>query len=200
MPQTLDYYFVLNSPWSYLAARQLGGLVERTGADLRLKPVQLPKLFAATGGLQLRDRPPARQAYRLQELARWSRHLGVPMHLQPTHFPVDERLAVGTVLAAIEAGLDALALTVAFGQALWTDNRNLADEAVVTEVLAKLKLPVTLLTEARDPRHDATLAANTEAAIAANVFGVPSCVIGDEVFWGQDRLDFVERALISPAG
>ena len=64
MPQALDYYFVLNSPWSYLAARQLGGLVDRTGAALRLRPVQLPKLFAATGGLQLRDRPPARQASR----------------------------------------------------------------------------------------------------------------------------------------
>lgn len=200
MPQALDYYFVLNSPWSYLAARQLGGLVDRTGAALRLRPVQLPKLFAATGGLQLRDRPPARQAYRLQELARWSQHLGVPMHLQPTHFPADERLAVGTVLAAIEAGRDALPLAVAFGQALWTDNRNLADDAVVADVLAALQQPASLLAEARDPRHDATLAANTEAAIAANVFGVPSCVIGNEVFWGQDRLDFVERALISPAG
>lgn len=199
MPQALDYYFVLNSPWSYLAARQLGSIVERTGAELHLRPVQLPKLFAATGGLALRDRPPARQAYRLQELARWSRHLGVPLHLQPTHFPVDERLAVGTVLAAIEAGLDALPLTAAYGQALWTDNRNLADEAVVADVLAAAKLPASLLAEARGPRHDATLAANTEAAIAANVFGVPSCVIGNEVFWGQDRLDFVERALAAPA-
>ncbi|MBT0962212.1 2-hydroxychromene-2-carboxylate isomerase [Denitromonas iodatirespirans] len=199
MPQALDYYFVLNSPWSYLAARQLGGIVERTGAELRLRPVQLPKLFAATGGLQLRDRPPARQAYRLQELARWSRHLGVPMHIQPTHFPVDERLAVGAVLAALAAGHEALPLTVAFGQALWTDNRNLADEAVVADLLASANLPASLLAEARDPRHDATLAANTEATIAANVFGVPSCVIGNEVFWGQDRLDFVERALTQPA-
>ena len=86
MSRQLDYYFVINSPWSYLAARQLGGIVERTGANLRLKPVLLPTLFAATGGQPLRDRAPARQAYRLQELARWSQWLDVPMTLQPTHF------------------------------------------------------------------------------------------------------------------
>ena len=200
MPQTVDYYFVLNSPWSYLAARRLGHLIERTGAELRLRPVQLPRLFAATGGQPLRERPAARQAYRLQELARWSRYLGVPMHLQPTHFPVDERLAVGTVLAALDAGLDALPLAAAFGQALWTDNLNLADESVVADVLANTGLPATLLDAARDPRHDATLAANTDAAIAAGVFGVPSWVLGSEVFWGQDRLDFVELALSEEQG
>ena len=117
------------------------------------------------------------------------------MHAQPRYFPADESLAVGTVLAALEAGLDALPLTVALGKALWTDNLDFADDAVVGQVLAATGLPATLLAEARAPRHAATLAANTEAAIAAQVFGVPSCVVGDEVFWGQDRLDFVERAL-----
>ena len=195
MSRQLDYYFVINSPWSYLAARQLGGIVERTGANLRLKPVLLPTLFAATGGQPLRDRAPARQAYRLQELARWSQWLDVPMTLQPTHFPVDESLAVGAVLAAIDAGQDALPLTVALGKALWTDDRNLADEAVVRDVLAATQLPASLLEDARGAQHATTLAANTDDAIRANVFGVPSCVIGDAVFWGQDRLDFVERAL-----
>lgn len=195
MSRQLDYYFVINSPWSYLAARQLGGIVERTGANLRLKPVLLPTLFAATGGQPLRDRAPARQAYRLQELARWSQWLDVPMTLQPTHFPVDESLAVGAVLAAIDAGQDALPLTVALGKALWTDDRNLADEAVVRDVLAATQLLARLLDDARAAQHATTLAANTDDAIRANVFGVPSCVIGDAVFWGQDRLDFVERAL-----
>lgn len=195
MPQPLDYYFVLNSPWSYLAARQLGGIVERTGAELRLKPVQLPTLFAATGGQLLRDRSPARQAYRLQELARWSQWLGVPMHIQPAHFPVDESLAIGTVLAAVDAGFNALPLTVALGKALWTDNRNLADDTVVRDALVATLLPPELLDKARAPGHADTLAANTEDAIRANVFGVPTCVVGTEVFWGQDRLDFVERAL-----
>ena len=195
MSRQLDYYFVINSPWSYLAARQLGGIVERTGANLRLKPVLLPTLFAATGGQPLRDRAPARQAYRLQELARWSQWLDVPMTLQPTHFPVDESLAVGAVLAAIDAGQDALPLTVALGKALWTDDRNLADEAVVRDVLAATQRLARLLDDARGAQHATTLAANTDDAIRANVFGVPSCVIGDAVFWGQDRLDFVERAL-----
>lgn len=195
MSRKLDYYFVINSPWSYLAARQLGGIVERTGANLRLKPELLPTLFATTGGQPLRDRAPARQAYRLQELARWSEWLDVPVTLQPTHFPVDEGLAVGAVLAAIDAGQNALPLTVALGKALWTDDRNLADEAVVRDALAATQLPASLLDDARAAKHATTLAANTDEAIRANVFGVPSCVIGDAVFWGQDRLDFVERAL-----
>lgn len=195
MTRQLDYYFVLNSPWSYLATRQLGDLRARTGTELRLRPVLLGKLFSSTGGQVLRDRHPTRQAYRLQEIARWSKWLGVSMQLQPAHFPADESLAVGTVLAALDAGLDALPLTVALGKALWTDNLNIADEAVVGQALAETGLPATLLTEARAPRHAATLAANTDAAIKAQIFGVPSCVVGDEVFWGQDRLDFVERAL-----
>ena len=197
MTRQLDYYFVLNSPWSYLAARQLDGLRTRTGAALRLRPVLLAKLFSATGGQLLRDRSPARQAYRLQEITRWSKWLGVPMHPQPAHFPVDEGLAVGCVLAALDADLDALALTVALGRALWTGNLDIADEAVVGGVLAATGLPASLLTEARAPQHAATLVANTAAAIKAGVFGVPSCVVGEAVFWGQDRLDFVERALTS---
>ncbi|MEZ5439840.1 MAG: 2-hydroxychromene-2-carboxylate isomerase [Lysobacteraceae bacterium] len=196
LPRQFDYYFVLNSPWSYLAARQLGGIVERTGAGLRLKPVQLATLFAATGSQLLRDRPPARQAYRLQELTRWSQWLGVPMHLHPAHFPVDESLAIGTVLAAIEGGFDALPLTAALGKALWTDNLNLADETVVGDVVRAMHLPAALVAQARASSHADTLVANTEAAVGANVFGVPSCVVGTEVFWGQDRLDFVERALL----
>ena len=195
MSRKFDYYFSLNSPWSYLAARQLGGLLARTGATIQLRPVRVADLFAATGGLMLRDRPPARQAYRLQELARWSKWLGVPMHPLPAHFPVDESLAVGTVLAAMEAGFDALPLTATLGRTLWTDNLDLADEAVLAGVLAERGLPATLLDDARQPRHTAKLKANTEAAIAAGVFGVPTCVVDGEVFWGQDRLDFVERAL-----
>lgn len=199
MSRKFDYYFSLNSPWSYLAARQLGGILARTGAAVQLRPVQVADLFAATGGLMLRDRPPSRQAYRLQELARWSKQLGVPIHPMPTYFPVDESLAVGTVLAAMEAGFDALPLTATLGRTLWSDNLNLADREVLAGVLAECGLPATLLDDARAPQHAATLAANTEAAIKAGVFGVPTCVVGQEVFWGQDRLDFVERTLMEDA-
>ena len=105
------------------------------------------------------------------------------------------RVSAWRRLAAIDAGFNALPLTVALGKALWTDNRNLADEAVVRGALVATLLPAGLLDKARAPSHADTLVANTEDAVRAKVFGVPSCVVGDEVFWGQDRLDFVERAL-----
>ncbi|QID17605.1 2-hydroxychromene-2-carboxylate isomerase [Nitrogeniibacter mangrovi] len=195
MSKAFDYYFILNSPWSFLAATQLPDILHRTGAQISLKPVQMGPLLEATGGLPLAKRSAQRRAYRLQELARWARRLGVPLNPEPSFFPVDERRAVGTVLAAEEAGHDALALAEAFGAAIWVQNHNLADEAVLGEILAAEGLPALLLDQAKDARFDTILADNTKQAIEAGVFGVPTCVIGEQLFWGQDRLDFVEEAL-----
>ncbi len=196
MSKAFDYYFVLNSPWSFLANTQLPDVLHRTQAQINLRPVRLGPLLEATGGQPLAKRSKQRKAYRLQELARWARHLNVPLNLEPAYFPVDERLAVGVVLAAQEDGHDGLELAEAFGAALWVQNHNLADEAVIGEILASEGLPSLLLTEARDARFDRILDENTEAAINTNVFGVPSFVVGDHVFWGQDRLDFLEEALL----
>uniref|UniRef100_UPI003561C5AF 2-hydroxychromene-2-carboxylate isomerase n=1 Tax=Neptunomonas sp. TaxID=1971898 RepID=UPI003561C5AF len=149
-----------------------------------------------TGGQPLKQRSEQRQAYRLAELKRWSNKLDLPIHLEPTYFPVDESLAVRTVIAAIQSQHDALELVIALGAALWRDNLNLADEQVIAGVLVKLHLPLTLIQTAKDEQGYAQiLSDNTEEAIAEGVFGVPSFVVGSDVFWGQDRLDFVEQAL-----
>jgi carboxymethylenebutenolidase len=195
MTRQVDYYFVLNSPWSFLANTQLPEILKRTQAQITLKPVHLPSIFEVSGGLPLAKRPPQRQAYRLQELARWSKRLQVPLNLQPAHFPVDERLAAAVVLAAQEDGHDGLELATDFGAALWVQEHNLADEAVISEILSASGLPSLLIDEAKDARFAAMIEQNTQDAIAAGVFGVPSFVVGDQLFWGQDRLDFVEEAL-----
>lgn len=197
MSQTVDYYFILNSPWSYLANLQLPGLLARTGATLNLRPLRMAPLMEASGGLPLSKRPPQRQAYRLQELERWRRRLNVPLNLQPAHFPVDERLAAGVVLAAQEDGHDGLELAETFGAAVWVQEHNLADEAVIGEILSSEGLPSLLIQESRDARFDRLLDENTEAAIAAGVFGVPTFVLDEQLFWGQDRLDFLEEAIKS---
>lgn len=195
MTRQVDYYFILNSPWSFLANTQLPDILQRTQAQINLRPVRMAAILEAGGGLPLAKRPPQRQAYRLQELARWSRRLQVPLNLHPKFFPVDERLAVGIVLAAQEDGHDGLELATSFGAAVWVQDRNLADENVLTEVLSAGGLSALLVDEGKDARFDAVLDKNTQEAVAAGVFGVPTFKIGDQLFWGQDRLDFVEEAL-----
>jgi carboxymethylenebutenolidase len=195
MTRQVDYYFILNSPWSFLANTQLPEILQRTQAQINLRPVRMAAILEAGGGLPLAKRPPQRQAYRLQELARWSRRLQVPLNLHPKFFPVDERLAAGVVLAAQEDGHDGLELATSFGAAVWVQDRNLADENVLTEILSAGGLSTLLVDEGKDARFDAILDENTQEAIAAGVFGVPTFKIGDQLYWGQDRLDFVEEAL-----
>ncbi|SFG24778.1 2-hydroxychromene-2-carboxylate isomerase [Neptunomonas qingdaonensis] len=196
MTKKIEYYFVLNSPWSYFSGARLGQIAKQKNADIDLKPVLLSELFPRTGGQPLKQRSQQRQAYRLAELKRWSSRLALPIHLEPTYFPVDESLAVRTVIAAIQSQHDALELVIALGAALWRDNLNLADEQVIADVLIKLQLPLTLIQTAKDEQSYAKiLSDNTEEAISKGVFGVPTFVVGSDVFWGQDRLDFVEQAL-----
>lgn len=110
MAAIIEYFFALNSPWSYLGAAPLKDVAARHGAEVQVKPVKLGEIFAKTGGTPLPQRPLERRNYRLLELERWSKHLGVQMVLQPRNFPSDETTAAHLVIAAQEDGLDALAL------------------------------------------------------------------------------------------
>jgi len=195
MGVAVDYYFILNSPWSYMANVQLPDLLHRHNVELNLKPIRMAPVLDATGGLPLAKRSEQRKSYRLQELGRWAKRLNIPLTLEPKYFPVDERLATGVVIAAMEDGHDALELAETFGAAIWVQEHNLADESVVGEILASEGLPSLLINESRDPAIDKILDRNTEEAIAAGVFGVPSFIVGNHLFWGQDRLDFLEEAI-----
>lgn len=192
----IDYFFALNSPWSYLGSARLRRIADRHGATVRVKPARLGQVFARTGGLPLPQRAPERQRYRLLELERWRKHLGIPLILQPTHFPSDETRAAHLVIAAAEAGEDALALATALGRQLWELDRALDDPAAIAEAAGTCGLDAGTLLAGRDADHlDAAWTRNTEEAIAAGAFGAPSFVVDGELFWGQDRLDFLDRAL-----
>jgi carboxymethylenebutenolidase len=148
----------------------------------------------AVGGLPLPKRAPQRQAYRLVELARWSRHLGVPMNVQPRFFPVDGTAAslLITAVAERDGAASAMALTGRIMTACWAGERDIADSQTLAELLAACGLPEARLAESAERgRYDA----HTQEAIDAGVFGAPTYVIGGEMFWGQDRLDFVARKL-----
>jgi 2-hydroxychromene-2-carboxylate isomerase len=144
--------------------------------------------------LPLPKRAPARQAYRLQELARWSRRVEMPLDLQPRFFPVDDGRASCLVLAAREQGHDIWPLSRAFMAAVWQEQRDIADPATQSAIVEAAGLDPARLADAL-PAMAELRRREGEAAVARGVFGAPMFVLGDDLFWGQDRLDFLEEAL-----
>ena len=197
--KTIDYFFATVSPWAYLGHARLVALSRAAGATVRVKPMDLGEIFPLTGGLPLAKRAPPRQAYRLVELQRFSDHVGVPLIPQPAHFPVNGNAAALLIIATDEAAgaHAALGLAGRVGAAIWAEQRNVADPAVLSALLAEAGLPASLADRAADPAIAARYAAYTAEALAAGVFGAPSYVVAGELFWGQDRLDFVERRLLA---
>ena len=198
MGRTVDYYFAPQSPWAYLGHQRFADIARQAGASVRVMPIDLGgKVFPISGGLPLGQRAPQRQAYRLLELQRFSQHLGAPLHLKPKYFPVSGDDAARLIIAAdLAQGADAaMAVAGAVLSACWAQERNIADEKVLAEVLAEQGLPPALLEKSHSQAVQERYDAFTQAAIDAGVFGAPSYVIDGEIFWGQDRLDFVERAL-----
>ncbi|WP_295523250.1 2-hydroxychromene-2-carboxylate isomerase [Limnohabitans sp. Rim8] len=200
MGHTVDYYFAPQSPWAYLGHQRLAEIAARTGSALRVMPIDLGgKVFPISGGLPLGQRAPQRQAYRLVELQRFSEHLKAPINLKPKYFPVSGDDAARLIIAADLAQGSAAAMQVAGAvlAACWAQERNIADEKVLAELLAERGLPAALLEQSHSQAVQERYETDTQAAIDAGVFGAPSYVIDGEIFWGQDRLDFVERALSS---
>ncbi|MDP3083615.1 MAG: 2-hydroxychromene-2-carboxylate isomerase [Rubrivivax sp.] len=199
MSKTVDYYLAPQSPWTYLGHERLRRIVRETGATVRLLPVDLTLVFPVSGGLPLPKRAPQRQAYRLQELKRFSAWLELPLNLQPQHFPVPGGSAAQLIIAVNEHdGIDA-AMDIASRvlKAVWAEERNIADAPTLAALLAEAGLAPERLAQSQQPALAEQAAACTRQAIDAGVFGAPAFVIDGELFWGQDRLDFVERKLRS---
>jgi 2-hydroxychromene-2-carboxylate isomerase len=194
----VDYYASLNSPWTHLGAARIEAMCAQHGASLRIWPVDFGTIFANSGGLPLPKRSPQRQAYRMQELPRWRDFLGIPINLQPKHFPTSEALSSACCIALRETVGDAPAIRLAHRvlKAIWEEELNPADEAVLAKLIGECGLDAAqVMALGAEPRWTDRKAADTQAALARGVFGAPSYVIGDEIFWGQDRLDFVQRRL-----
>ena len=194
----IDYYASLNSPWTHLGAARIEAMAMANGASLRIWPVDFGTIFPASGGLPLPKRAPQRQAYRLMELRRWRDHLGIPITLQPKHFPANELPAACCVIALRETQGDQPAIKLAHRvlKALWQEEQNPGDPATLADADPRRRAgPGCGDAARRRPEMGGDAAQNTQAALDRGVFGAPSYVIGDEIFWGQDRLGFVERRL-----
>lgn len=197
MSSTVDYFFAPISPWTFLGHQRLSDLVQAHSATVHVMPVDLGQVFSVSGGLPLPKRAPQRQAYRLAELRRFAQHLKVALNPEPAHFPVSGDPAAKLIVATdTQAGwAAAMRLTGALGAAVWVQERNIADEATLAQLLDECALPESLLDLSKTEAVQTRFAAHTQAAMDAGVFGAPSYVVGGELFWGQDRLDFVARQL-----
>ncbi len=195
---TIDYYMTLNSPWTYLGSALFAEIAARHKATVRIKPTKYSEVFPKTGGLPLPKRSPERRAYRLMELKRWRDFRGVPINLEPKHFPSDEALGSRLVIAAALQGKDACKLAQELGRSIWELESNLGDEAVVAAAAKRAGLDAAAIRKAgpSDEELDRIHNQNTAEALERGVFGAPSYVLpSGEFFWGQDRLEFLDRAL-----
>lgn len=195
---TITYYMTLNSPWSYLGSARFAALAKRYGHSVDIKPTKYGVVFPQTGGLPLPKRAPARQAYRLMELKRWREVRELPINIQPKHFPSDETSGTRLVIAAKLAGRDAHALATEMGRALWEREENLADWDVLAAAAGRAGLDADAIRKAGPPdaELDRLHDAYTAEALEKGVFGAPTYYLeSGEFFWGQDRLELLERQL-----
>ena len=199
MPETIDYYFTVTSPWSYLGDARFRELVSHAGRQIDYKPVDMHAVFSVSGGLPLAERPAQRKAYRLAELRRWRDRLSVPMNIEPAYFPAPSDTAMRMVVAAKldGAGADQLGVLVhAFMRAVWAEEKNIADKDTLQAIASDAGFDgAKLLARAQDQDTGAAYQAYTDEAITAGVFGAPTYIVDGEMFWGQDRLDFVQARL-----
>jgi 2-hydroxychromene-2-carboxylate isomerase len=199
----LDCYYSLSSPWAYLGGPQLQDIVRRHHVRLSLKPYDFQAVVPQTGGIPLKTRPEARRSYHALELARWRDHLGMPLVLEPAHYPKGppadpdwNKYAGWMVIAAQLQGLDAQPLSHALLRALWAEERDTSDPAVRIAVADEHGYDGAALQalERADPTQ-AAYRAYSDEAVTSGVFGSPTYVLEGERFWGQDRLGFLDRAL-----
>ncbi len=198
MTRSVDYYFSLASPWVYLGHDAFMEVARLHGVRVNHKPVLLGRIFDETGGLPLPKRHPARQRYRLMELKRWGERRGRRFNLRPRHSPFDVQRADRFVIAILAGGGDPDAFMRRAMAGVWEEERDLADPATIAGIAGDAGYEAeALMAAAEGDMTEAVYALNLENAVEAGVFGAPAFVLDGEVFWGQDRIDFLADALAS---
>lgn len=192
----IDYYFSTMSPYSYMAGTRMEEVAKKHGAGVTYKPLDIMGLFGRTGGQPPKDRHPARQAWRLQEMTRQAKKLGMPFNLKPAHWPTNTAPSSYAIIAAQNAGGGDLgALTHSFLRAVWAEERNIAEDDVIKACLEAAGFDPSLADSGMLVGAE-TYGANLEQAVMANVFGAPTYVTDSgQNFWGQDRIEDLDLHL-----
>ncbi len=193
-PGRFEFWFDFSCPYAYIASTRVEALAQRTGAELDVRPMLLGGVFKARGTAQnlAATLAPAKAQHNLNDMRRQAQLAGVPLHMPPGH-PLRTVEALRCVLAA---GAPYMPLVRRFYRAYWAEGRDIGQGEVVDAILAEAGLDVAAVRAraASDEIKD-ELRRRTDEAIERGIFGVPTCFVGDELFWGQDRLDMVEAAL-----
>jgi 2-hydroxychromene-2-carboxylate isomerase len=196
MTDTIDYYFWINSDWAYFGNPRLKKMAERYKLTINYYPVDLGSVYARTGGIKLQLRSDERKNYRLLEMERFRDLLGMPINLHPKYMPATGQLPSYFAIAAQQRGLDIHDLVHAIMIATWVDDRDIEDEATLIEIADKLGLDSKgLMRQAKEPAAERLYFDYTNTAIARGVFGAPFYFFRNEAFWGQDRLEYLDRTI-----
>lgn len=191
----IDYYLSPISPNCYLAGLRMEDVAKRHGATVTYKPLDVIGLFGRTGGVPPGQRHESRQEYRLQEMRRNAVKAGLPIHLKPDHWPTNPAPAAYAIIAAQAAGGgDVGALVFGLTRACWAEQRDISQDDVIKSCLTEAGFDPSLA-ESGLLAGAETYAANMEEAVAGGVFGSPFYVVGQERFWGQDRIEDLDAHL-----
>ncbi|WP_424928054.1 2-hydroxychromene-2-carboxylate isomerase [Amaricoccus tamworthensis] len=191
----IDYYYFPLSPYCYAAGLGLEEIAARHGAKINYRPFNLIRLFQETGTAMPKDRPIARQKYRLKDIARSAKMAGLPVNVQPAHWPTNPvPVSSAIIVADSVGGGDTGKLCHGFCRAVWAEEKNIADEEVVASCLEAAGFDANQDPAALEAASK-TIEANTDEALKNHVFGAPTYIVGDELFWGNDRLAFLDAHL-----
>lgn len=194
MTKTVEFYFDVGSPTAYLAHKRLQQLQAQYGCEILYRPILLGGLFKATGNSSPVSVPAKGHYMMALDLPRYAALYDVPLN-NNSHFPINTLNLMRGAVAAINSDYFADYIDTVFN-AIWVDGKNMADIDVVTEVLGSAELNVNvILASTQDPDVKATLIQNTEVAVQRGLFGAPTLFVEGEMFFGQDRLQFVEAAI-----
>jgi len=193
----IDYFLSPQSPWTYLGHERFAEIAAKAGASINVLPVDLGRVFPVSGGLPLSKRAPQRQAYRLVELKRFSEYLGRPLNLHPRYFPVAGDDAAKLIIAvdSLDGSAAAMRIAGAILRGVWVEEKNIADPAALQSMLEASGLPARRVDDSQSQAVHERYEQDSQRAIDSGVFGAPTYVAHGEMFWGQDRLDFLERRL-----
>ena len=196
MKKTVYYFHSLSSPWAYLGWPKFKALIAKHDLEVIVRPT---RIVPPNGGIPLRSRPDARQQYHEVELDRWRKHLNMPLILRPKHYPTQNEFCARMVIAADQLGWgqhDVLALSHALLHALWSEEKDVMDAAVRVATANALGMDGAKLLAMQDtPEIMGAWKASEQEAQARGVFGTPTWIYNDILYWGQDRLDFLDEAL-----
>lgn len=194
----IDYYYFSISPFAYLGHQEILRVAEKHDAKLNFKPVDLFKIWEVSGAVPPAKRPPVRQRIRFIELQRIAEYRKLPINIRPEHFPTDPQLADKTVIALIKEGHNPAAYMSKVFSAVWAENKNVADQDVIADLLQSSGFDAQdIISKAQLDEMNEIRQKNSQDAIDADAVGVPTYVLNGEAFWGQDRIEHLDRALSS---